>query len=221
MTDDISKVAREMRERVVAARDRRTMIQRAMVLDWADRLESATTPAEVGEVSAAVADRLEEYSYDASQINRGALHDAATYIRTLARQLAEAKADAAKAEHYISAAEEVARIYFDIASEAIGEVEVRRIRDDRIVSVASFRKQLAAANARMLELEAQRDDYLNREWIAEKAKRKAESALAAVTRRVAEVDGLLREWMESRWDKPPVTDCERRTVAYFQQKEPK
>jgi hypothetical protein len=72
--------------------------------------------------------------------------------------------------------------------------------------VAALFAALDHMTARARELEAQRDDYLQREWIAERAKRRAESELAKSTELLAQrvQDFVLREFNEC----PPVQDIE-------------
>lgn len=148
MTDDISKVVREMRE---AVQDGEPMKFRYLS-QWADRLESATTPAEaelpelpepVSSVSLAAWGPKPDY-YTADQMRE--------YAATLARQLAESESALAAAR--------------------------QELAQERALSTAISNDCNAVANER----NALRDQ------------------LAAATRRVAEVEGLLNrahEWLFS------------------------
>lgn len=74
------------------------------------------------------------------------------------QEIQEWKARAEAAEAVNQGAEEIARIYFQIASEAIGEEAVRAKRDHEIVQVASMRAraEAAEADAASLRLDAER-----------------------------------------------------------------
>lgn len=186
MSDQLSKVVAEMREMVAMAANAGTNRVGTAVRDWADRIESAAAPVEVGGV--------EGY---ATGMEARDMHAEANLLRTLARQLSDSEASRREAEASLAEAKAEIERLCEIEAAAVKVEEdanafaadLERWAHDPLVGLTPMRLgdvKRHASQIRAIACNLAGARHSNRE--------QAESALAAATRRVAEVEDDAARW---------------------------
>lgn len=170
----------------------------AEAMEVADRLESATTPAEVGEVEV-LAERLERLSHHHRvrdiEFGQSATDcvSAANTIRTLARQLAEAKALLAGP---LPTDHETYPVLSSDHRAAKARCASKRGTSEDAQAMRLCAEACSAYSLKLAEIGGNYARALHR--IAELEQ--AESQLAEATRRLREVEGLVGKWRECAED---------------------